>query len=105
MLLTLGGPPWVDFFLFLATHMRNDRVSAIVDATMVRFNDYVLELIARAIVAAEGGRAERAVEVVRHIIAVEPIMSRDLRDRFFPRDMISDQLIEGLRRACLGSGG
>ena len=101
-----ADPPWYDFFLFLAAYMQNDAEGACVAASRITASDYVLGLVARAIVAAQGGDPVQAREALARLVAIQPEYGRDpaaalARRRFVPD--IHRKLLQGLEQAGLRS--
>jgi tetratricopeptide (TPR) repeat protein len=101
-----ADPPWYDFFLFLAAYMQNDWEAARAAASRITTSDYVLGLIARAIVAAQDGDAVKAREALARVTQSQPEYGRDpasalARRRFVPE--IHRRLLHGLEQAGLRS--
>lgn len=101
-----ADPPWYDFFLFLAAYMQEDREGARAAAQRITSDDYVLGLVARAIVAAEGGDIPRARDLVTRLKALQPEYGHDpraaLKRRWFVPE-IYDRLVTGLESAGIRS--
>jgi tetratricopeptide (TPR) repeat protein len=98
-------PPWIDFFLFLASYLVDDQNAAATYADQIMSDKFAVGFAARALVAAQRGDAEGARQLLDRMIALHPGWREDPRrelKRLFPSDLVSDRLARDLARAGLG---
>jgi hypothetical protein len=97
-------PAMFEFTMFLSAYLLGDNEKAIDAARLFTNNDYPLLLVARAVVAARSGDAERARRAVDRLMAVHPAWRDNARqrlERFFPSTELVDRLTGDLELAGL----
>jgi tetratricopeptide (TPR) repeat protein len=97
-------PAMFEFTMFLSAYLLGDNEKAIDAARLFTNNDYPLLLVARAVVAARSGDAERARRAVERLMTVHPAWRDNARqrlERFFPSTELVDRLTGDLELAGL----
>jgi tetratricopeptide (TPR) repeat protein len=98
-------PPWVDFYLFLAAYLVDDKNAAASYADQIMSDKFAVGFAARALAAAHRGDADGARQLLDRMIAIHPGWREDPRrelKKLFPSDLVSDRLARDLARAGLG---
>lgn len=99
-------PPWVDFFLFLAAYLVDDKDAAATYAGQIMSDKFAIGFAARALVAAQRGDASAARRLLDQMVAIHPGWREDPRrelKRLFPSDAVTDRLARDLAQAGLNA--
>jgi hypothetical protein len=101
-----GGvrPSWHHFYLFLGSYLEGDLKEATSHADQITTDDYQLGLVARAITATDGGKADTARHALERLVELQPAWRTDARrllDKSIYRPAIVDRLLHGLAAAGL----
>ena len=101
-----GGvrPSWHHFYLFLGSYLEGDLKEAASQADQITTDDYPLGLAARAITAAEAGKADAARRALERLIELQPAWRTDARrllEKSIYRPEIVNRLLHGLADAGL----
>jgi len=88
-------PAWLEFYLFLASYMANDRRSAALHTAQIMSDTFALGFAARAIVAAQAGKPDLAREYFATLAVLQPAWRDDpfrAARRTFPADAVVNRL-------------
>ncbi|HMK79114.1 MAG TPA: hypothetical protein VK438_05665 [Xanthobacteraceae bacterium] len=88
-------PAWLEFHLFLASYMLNDRHDAALHTAQIMADTYPQGYVARAIVAAQAGRPELAREYFATLAVLQPSWRDDpfgAARRVFPADAVANRV-------------
>jgi len=99
-------PPWIDFYLFLAAYLTDDRNAAGTYAGQIMSDKFAIGFAARALVAAQRGETESARQLLERMVAIHPGWREDPRrelKKLFPADAVTDRLARDLARAGLSA--
>ena len=100
-------PAWHDFFLFLAAYLLNDQRAAATYAAQITPDKFSLGLMARALVAAQGGKMDLAREYFGRLSELQPGWREDAQSearKVFPADAVANRLVRDLARLSGGLG-
>jgi Tfp pilus assembly protein PilF len=100
-------PAWHDFFLFLAAYLMEDRRAAATHAAQITSEKFSLGLMARALVAAQNGKADLARTYFDRLSALQPGWREDPRGearKVFPSDAVADRLVRDLTELSVAVG-
>jgi tetratricopeptide (TPR) repeat protein len=92
-------PPWHDFYLFLAAYLSDDRRLAATHAAQITSEKFSLGLMARALVAAQHGKAALARQYFDRLAEIQPAWRDDVHGeakRVFPADAVANRISRDL---------
>jgi tetratricopeptide (TPR) repeat protein len=99
-------PAWMDFYLFLAAYLADDRAGAATYSAQITTEKFLLGLVAQAIVAAQRGNADTARQLIGRVGAVYPAFAEDPQrelKKIFPSDAITGRLVRDLAQVRAGA--
>jgi tetratricopeptide (TPR) repeat protein len=99
-------PSWHHFYLFLGSYLAGDAKEARYQAGQITSDDYPFGLLAKALVAATAGDAERARQALDRLLALQPGWRDDPRrelGKIIPRPEIVERLARDLAAAGLAA--
>lgn len=103
---TVVRPAWIDFFLFLAAYLGDDRNAAATHAAQIMSEQSSLGFLAQALVAAQQGNLAAARQLLDRLVAIQPGWGEDPRrelKKMFPADAVVNRLARGLAQAGLSA--
>jgi TolB-like protein len=99
-------PAWMDFYLFLAAYLADDRAGAATYSSQITTEKFLLGFVAQAIVAAQRGNPDTARQLIGQLGTVYPAFAEDPRralKKIFPSDVIIDRLVHDLAQVRVGA--
>jgi TolB-like protein/tetratricopeptide (TPR) repeat protein len=99
-------PAWMDFYLFLAAYLVDDRAGAATYSTQITTEKFLLGLVAQAIVAAQRGNPDTARQLIGRVDAFYPAFAEDPQrelKKIFPADAVSSRLVHDLAQVRAGA--
>jgi tetratricopeptide (TPR) repeat protein len=99
-------PAWMDFYLFLAAYLADDRAGAATYSTQITTEKFLLGLVAQAIVAAQRGNPDTARQLIGRVDAFYPAFAEDPQrelKKIFPSDAVSGRLAHDLAQVRAGA--
>ena len=88
-------PAWLEFYLFLADYLMNDRQGAALHAAQIMSDTFPQGYVARALVAAQAGKPELAREYFATLAVLQPAWRDDpvgAARGFFPSDAVAKRV-------------
>jgi len=99
-------PAWMDFYLFLAAYLADDRAGAATYSAQITTEKFLLGLVAQAIVAAQRGNPDTARQLIGRLGAYYPAFAEDPQrelKKIFPSDVITGRLVRDLAQVRAGA--
>jgi tetratricopeptide (TPR) repeat protein len=100
-------PAWHDFYLFLAAYLSDDRRLAASHAAQITSEKFSLGFMARALVAAQHGKAALARQYFDRLAEIQPRWRDDVHGetrRVFPAEAVADRIARDLVQLSGGLG-
>jgi TolB-like protein/tetratricopeptide (TPR) repeat protein len=99
-------PAWMDFYLFLAAYLADDRAGAASYSAQITTEKFLLGLLAQAIVAAQRGNPDVARQLIGRVDAFYPAFAEDPQrelKKLFPSDAVTGRLMHDLALVRAGA--